>query len=40
MRERLSLIGGSLEAESEPAQGTTIFARVPNPQAPRLEFSP
>ena len=29
MRERLALVGGSLEIESEPGFGTTIFARVP-----------
>jgi PAS domain S-box-containing protein len=29
MRERTSLIGGSLEIESKPNEGTTIFARVP-----------
>jgi two-component system CheB/CheR fusion protein len=29
MRERAVLVGGSLEIESKPNQGTTIFARVP-----------
>jgi len=29
MRERAALIGGSLEIESTPGKGTTIFARVP-----------
>lgn len=29
MRERLALVGGSLEIESEPGGGTTVFARVP-----------
>ncbi|MCI0661412.1 MAG: PAS domain-containing protein, partial [Acidobacteria bacterium] len=29
MRERASLIGGTLEIESEPGKGTTIFARTP-----------
>lgn len=29
MRERLSLIGGSLEIESSPGVGTTVFARIP-----------
>jgi two-component system CheB/CheR fusion protein len=29
MRERAALIGGTLEIESSPNQGTTIFARVP-----------
>ena len=29
MRERLSLIGGSLEIESSQETGTTVFARIP-----------
>ena len=29
MRERASLLGGSVEIESAPGRGTTIFARVP-----------
>jgi two-component system CheB/CheR fusion protein len=29
MRERAALVGGTLEIESAPAQGTTVFARVP-----------
>ncbi len=29
MRERAALIGGSLEIESKPGEGTTIFVRVP-----------
>ncbi|HEX8502509.1 MAG TPA: PAS domain S-box protein, partial [Pyrinomonadaceae bacterium] len=29
MRERTALLGGSLEIESEPGKGTTIYARVP-----------
>jgi signal transduction histidine kinase len=29
MRERMALVGGSLEVESTPASGTTMFARVP-----------
>jgi two-component system CheB/CheR fusion protein len=29
MRERAQLVGGSLEIESKPGEGTTIFARVP-----------
>jgi len=29
MRERAALIGGSLEIESAPKNGTTIFAKVP-----------
>jgi signal transduction histidine kinase len=33
MRERLSLVGGTLEIESSPESGTTIFARVPSADA-------
>jgi len=29
MRERAWLVGGTLEIESAPGKGTTIFARVP-----------
>jgi signal transduction histidine kinase len=29
MRERLTLIGGSLEIESTPGAGTTLFVRIP-----------
>lgn len=29
MRERLALVGGTLEVESEPTVGTTVYARVP-----------
>jgi signal transduction histidine kinase len=29
MRERAALVGGTLEIESAPNQGTAIFARVP-----------
>jgi signal transduction histidine kinase len=29
MRERLELLGGTLEVESEPGAGTTVYARVP-----------
>jgi two-component system CheB/CheR fusion protein len=29
MRERAALLGGSLDIETEPGKGTTIFARVP-----------
>jgi light-regulated signal transduction histidine kinase (bacteriophytochrome) len=29
IRERLSLVGGSLEIESSPGKGTTLFARIP-----------
>jgi signal transduction histidine kinase len=29
MRERAALVGGTLEIESAPGEGTTVFARVP-----------
>jgi len=29
MRERAALVGGTLEIESKPNEGTTILARVP-----------
>jgi two-component system, NarL family, sensor histidine kinase UhpB len=29
MRERAALAGGTLEIESSPGKGTTVFARVP-----------
>ena len=29
MRERAALVGGTLQIESQPKAGTTIFARVP-----------
>ncbi|CCD96589.1 Bacteriophytochrome [Bradyrhizobium sp. ORS 375] len=29
IRERLALVGGSLEIESSPGRGTTVFARIP-----------
>jgi signal transduction histidine kinase len=31
MRERIALVGGTLEIESSPGSGTTIFARIPLP---------
>jgi signal transduction histidine kinase len=31
MRERAALVGGSLEIESAPGQGTTVFVRVDVP---------
>ena len=31
MRERLAMVGGTLEIESAPGKGTTVFARVPLP---------
>jgi signal transduction histidine kinase len=32
MRERAEVIGGELEIESEPGQGTSVRARVPLPR--------
>jgi signal transduction histidine kinase len=29
MRERASLLGGTLDVESKPGQGTTVVARIP-----------
>jgi signal transduction histidine kinase len=29
MRERLEVLGGSLRIESEPGQGTALYARLP-----------
>jgi signal transduction histidine kinase len=34
MRERVTLAGGSLEIESTPGAGTTVFVRVPLKQEP------
>ncbi|HWS89918.1 MAG TPA: PAS domain S-box protein [Pyrinomonadaceae bacterium] len=34
MRERAALLGGSVEIESEPGKGTTVFARVPAARKP------
>ncbi len=35
MRERLEMVGGSFQVESEPGQGTTIFARIPRKKNPK-----
>jgi two-component system, NarL family, sensor histidine kinase UhpB len=34
VRERLALLGGDLQIESVPGNGTTLFVRVPVPHAP------
>ena len=34
IRERLSVLGGSLKIESAPEQGTTLIARIPVPEKP------
>ena len=34
MRERLALVGGTLEVESSAGSGTTIAAQVPAPASP------
>jgi signal transduction histidine kinase len=35
MRERTALMGGTLEIESRPGEGTTVYVRIPvtSPQA-------
>ncbi len=33
MKERASLVGGDLRVESSPGEGTTVFLRIPLPQA-------
>ena len=33
MRERVALVGGELEVESEPGAGTTVYVRIPIPGA-------
>jgi signal transduction histidine kinase len=33
MRERVNLLGGEIDIESAPGQGTTIFVWVPLPAA-------
>jgi signal transduction histidine kinase len=39
MRERVALVGGTLEIESAPGVGTTLFARIPLP-SPGQETQP
>jgi signal transduction histidine kinase len=38
MRERLELLGGTLEVESEPGAGTTVYARVPLDETGQQSF--
>ena len=35
IRERAALVGGTVEIESQPQQGTTVFIRIPAPPLPR-----
>ena len=37
MRERAALVGGTLEIETAPGEGTTVFARVPARYAEKVE---
>ena len=39
MQERATLVGGTLNIESTPGAGTTIFVRVPNSLAKQVESS-
>jgi signal transduction histidine kinase len=36
MRERVLLVGGTLELESQPGRGATTFVRIPAPRPPNL----
>src|SRR5262249_17878163 len=40
MRERLSLIGGTLEIESSIGSGTTVFIRIPASSSPSMRQRP
>ena len=40
MRERVTLAGGTLEIESTPGAGTTVFVRVPLKQKPAESSKP
>ena len=40
MRERMAAVGGTLEVESSPGGGTTLFARVPLSPSPRQAAEP
>jgi PAS domain S-box-containing protein len=37
MRERASLVGGTIEIESNPGRGVTVFVRIPAPRVPNGE---
>jgi len=37
MRERIELVGGTLDIESSPGAGTTVIARVPLENNPALK---
>jgi signal transduction histidine kinase len=34
IRERVALVGGTLEIESQPGSGTTLFIRIPDATLP------
>jgi PAS domain S-box-containing protein len=38
MQERVALVGGTLEIESTPGGGTSLFVRIPLPQAPEANL--
>jgi len=41
MRERVTLVGGTLNIESQPGSGTTVFVRIPvqNSTMPTVEVA-
>jgi PAS domain S-box-containing protein len=40
MQERAALVGATVQIESAPGEGTTIFVRMPTMPVPRASFSP